>query len=160
MNSTMGKTQSRQWPTISNKKARYEFHLLDKYEAGIALLGTEVKSLRQGKASLEGAYARIMDGEVWLVGCNISPYEAGNVQNHEPLRPRKLLLHRQQIRKLITKVTERGLTLIRLRIYFNERGLAKAQIALARGKSQSDKRQDIKSRDQKREMARATAGRF
>lgn len=156
----MGKTQTRQWPTIANKKARFEYHLLDKYEAGIALTGTEVKSLRQGKASLEGAYGRIMDGEVWLVGCNISPYEAGNVQNHEPLRPRKLLLHRQQIKKLTTKVTERGLTLIPVRIYFNDRGLAKAQLALARGRSKYDKREQIKSREQKLQMARATAGRF
>jgi len=156
----MTKTLTRQWPTITNKKARHEYHVLDRYEAGIALTGTEVKSLRQGRASLDGAYARIIDGEVWLVGCNISPYEAGNVQNHEPLRPRKLLLHRRQIKKLSSRVTERGLTLIPLRIYFNDRGLAKAEIALARGKSKYDKREQIKARDQQREVARLTAGRL
>lgn len=155
----MPKTLTKQWPMIVNKKARHEYHVLDRYEAGLALTGTEVKSLRLGHASLDGAYARIIDGEVWLVGCNISPYEAGNVQNHEPLRPRKLLLHRRQIKKLSSRVIERGLTLIPLRIYFNERGLAKAEIALARGKSKYDKRQQIRARDQQREVARLTAGR-
>jgi len=156
----MPKTQTRQWPTIVNKRARFDYQILDRYEAGIALTGTEVKSLRAGKASLEGAYARIQDGEVWLIGCNISTYDAGNVNNHEPLRPRKLLLHKHQIRRLESRVRERGLTLVPLRIYFNERGLAKVELALARGKALHDKREQIKARDQQREMARALAGRL
>jgi SsrA-binding protein len=156
----MTKTQTRQTPQILNRKARFEFIILDRHEAGIALMGTEVKSLRQGRASLEGAYARIDDGEVWLVGCNINTYEAGNLNNHEPMRPRKLLLHRREIRKLTTRVTERGLTLIPTKIYFSDRGLIKVEVALARGKNKADKREDLKSRDQQREMARATAGRF
>ncbi len=156
----MTKTQTRQTPQILNKKARFEFIILDRHEAGIALTGTEVKSLRQGRASLDGSYARIDGGEVWLVGCNISPYEAGNLMNHEPLRPRKLLLHRREIRKLSSRVTERGLTLIPTKIYFSDRGLIKVELALARGKNKADKREDLKSRDQQREMARAAAGRF
>lgn len=156
----MSKIQTRQTPQILNKRARFEYIILDRYEAGIALTGTEVKSLRRGRASLEGSYARIQDGEVWLIACNISPYEAGNLMNHEPLRPRKLLLHRREIRKLITRVTERGLTLIPTRIYFTDRGMIKVELALARGKNKADKREDLKSRDQHREMARATAGRF
>lgn len=156
----MTKTQTRQTPQILNKKARFEYIILDRHEAGIALMGTEVKSLRQGRASLDGAYARIDDSEVWLVGCNISPYEAGNLMNHEPMRPRKLLLHRREIRKLTTRVTERGLTLIPTKIYFSDRGLVKVELALARGKNKADKREDLKSRDQQREMARATAGRY
>jgi SsrA-binding protein len=156
----MTKEQTRQMPQILNKKARFEYIILDRHEAGIALTGTEVKSLRQVRGSLEGSYARIDEGEVWLVGCNISPYAAGNVMNHEPLRPRKLLLHRREIKKLITRVTERGLTLIPTKLYFSDRGLIKVEVALARGKNKGDKREDLKSRDQQREMARAAAGRF
>jgi SsrA-binding protein len=156
----MTKTQTRQTPQILNKRARFEYIILDRHEAGIALTGTEVKSLRHGRANLEGAYARIDGGEVWLVGCNISPYEAGNLMNHEPLRPRKLLLHRREIHKLTTRVTERGLTLIPTKIYFTDRGLIKVEVALAHGKSKADKREDLKTRDHQREMARATAGRF
>ncbi len=157
---TMTKTQTRQTPLILNKRARFEYQTLDRYEAGVALQGTEVKSLRQGRASLDGAHARIMDDEVWLIGCTIQPYEAGNQMNHEPLRPRKLLLHRKEIRKLVSRVTERGLTLIPTRIYFNDRGLIKVEVALARGKTHADKRQDLKARDHQREMARAAVGRF
>ncbi len=156
----MTRTQTKQTPQILNKRARFEYMILDRHEAGIALTGTEVKSLRYGRASLEGSYARIADGEVWLVGCNISPYEGGNVMNHEPLRPRKLLLHRREIHRLTTRVTERGLTLIPTRIYFSDRGLVKVEVALARGKSKADKREDLKTRDHEREMARAAAGRF
>jgi len=156
----MTKEQTRQMPQILNKKARFEYIILDRHEAGIALTGTEVKSLRQGRGSLEGSYARIDEGEVWLVGCNISPYAAGNVMNHEPLRPRKLLLHRREIKKLTTRVTERGLTLIPTKLYFSDRGLIKVEVALARGKNKGDKREDLKTRDQQREMARAVSGRF
>lgn len=156
----MTKMQTKHEKQILNKRARFEFIILDRHEAGIALTGTEVKSLRQGRASLEGAYARIDRNEVWLINCNISVYEAGNVMNHEPLRPRKLLLHRREIQKLTTRVTERGLTLIPTKIYFSDRGLIKVEVALARGKNKADKREDLKTRDHKMEMARATAGRF
>jgi len=156
----MTKTQTRQTPTILNKKARFDYLILDRYEAGIALTGTEVKSLRRGRASLEGAYARIDDGEVWLVNCDISPYEAGNLMNHEPKRPRKLLLHRREIKKLTTRVVERGLTLIPTRIYITDRGLIKVEVALARGKTGADRREDLKAKDQQRDMARAASGRF
>jgi SsrA-binding protein len=156
----MTKTQTAPTRQILNRRARFEYIILDRYEAGVALTGTEVKSLRQGRASLEGSYARIDDGEVWLISCNINTYEAGNLLNHEPLRPRKLLLHRREIKKLVTRVTERGLTLIPTRIYFSDRGLIKVEVALARGKNKADKREDLKSRDQQREMARASAGRF
>ncbi len=156
----MTKTQTKQTPAILNKKARFDYITLDRYEAGVALTGTEVKSLRRGRASLEGAYARIDKGEVWLINCDISPYEAGNLMNHEPKRPRKLLLHRREIKKLTTRVVERGLTLIPTRIYFTERGLIKVEVALARGKTGADRRQDMKERDQKRDMARAAVGRF
>lgn len=156
----MTKTQTRQTPMILNKRARFDYMVLDRYEAGVALTGTEVKSLRQGRASLEGAYARIDGGEVWLVGCDIQPYEAGNLMNHEPKRPRKLLLHRREIKKLTTRVVERGLTLIPTRIYFSDRGLIKVEVALARGKSQADRREDLKARDHQRDMARAAAARY
>ncbi len=156
----MTKTQTRQPSQILNRRAKFEYLILDRYEAGVALTGTEVKSVRHGRASLEGSYARIMDGEVWLLSCNISPYEAGNLLNHEPMRPRKLLLHRREIQKMTTRVTERGLTLIPTKIYFGDRGLIKVEVALARGKNKADKRDDLKAQDHQREMARATAGRF
>jgi len=156
----MTKTQTRQTQAILNKRAKFDYMILDRYEAGIALMGTEVKSLRQGRASLEGAYARIDDGEVWLLGCDIQPYAMGNMMNHEPKRPRKLLLHRREIKKLMTRVVERGLTLIPTRIYFSDRGLIKVEIALARGKNQADRREDLKARDQQRDMARAMSARF
>jgi SsrA-binding protein len=151
----MTKSPDRQPPVIRNKKAHHKFHVLEKFECGMVLTGTEVKSLRAGRVSLEEAYARVRGDEVWLVGCHIAPYEHGNVMNHEPLRPRKLLLHRREIRKVIPKITQRGLTLVPLRIYFTGRGLAKCSLALASGKAHRDKRQDIKTREQKREMDRA-----
>ena len=142
-------------PRITNRKARFSFELLERFEAGIALQGTEVKSLRNGQASLEEAYARLQGTEFFLVNCHIRAYEHGNVYNHEPLRARKLLLRRREIRKLSTKVTQRGLTIVPLQIYFNERGWAKVELALARGKARRDKRQDLKKRDQQREMRSA-----
>ncbi len=137
---------------VTNRKARHFYDILETIEAGIALQGTEVKSLRQGKVNLGDAYARIKDGEVWLVDMHISPYEHGNVYNHDPRRPRKLLLHKREIKRLMGKVQERGLTLIPLRIYF-KRGKAKVELALARGKKIFDRRESIKRRDQERELA-------
>jgi SsrA-binding protein len=146
-------------PIISNKKARFNYHLLEKLEAGIALLGTEVKSLRQGKANLEEAFCRVRDGELYLLGCNIAPYTHGNMVNHDPLRPRKLLVHRRELLKIESKINQKGLTLIPVRIYF-ARGLAKVEIALAHGKSQKDKRDKIKEQEAKREVRRAMQGKW
>ena len=142
-------------PHIRNKKARLRYQILETLECGLVLLGTEVKSLRQGRASLDEAFARITNGEIWLHGFHISPYEHGNVHNHDPLRPRKLLLHNRQIAKLQPKVLQRGLTLIPLNVYFSPRGLAKVELALVQGKTHRDKRQDLRKRDDKREMDRA-----
>ena len=142
-------------PQIKNKKARFNFEILEQAEAGISLTGSEVKSLRSGKASLEEAYAVIRDGEAFLRDCNISPYPQAGYAQHKPTRERKLLLHRREIRKLFNKVTQKGLTLIPLKMYFNDRGLVKVLIGLARGKKLHDKRQDLKKRDDQRAMARA-----
>lgn len=148
------KSNQKYSPVIFNKKARFNYHLLEKLEAGVVLLGTEVKSLREGKANLEEAFCRLRDGELYLLGCNIAPYSQGNVANHDPLRPRKLLVHRRELHKLESKVAQKGLTLIPVRIYFN-RGLAKVEIALAQGKSQKDKRDKIKEQEAAREIRRA-----
>lgn len=137
-----------------NRKARHDYHIHEKFEAGIALTGTEVKSLRAGKANLKDSYARIDNGELYLHQLHISPYEQGNRFNHEPLRTRKLLMHRYEINKLIGKTKEKGFTLIPLKLYFT-RGKAKVELGLATGKHTYDKRQDIAERDAKREMDRA-----
>jgi len=137
-----------------NKKARYDYHILDTWEAGVALLGTEVKSLRAGNANLKDGYARIQNGEVFLHNCHISPYEKGTHANHDPLRVRKLLLNRKEIRKLTGRVEEKGLTLVALKIYF-KRGRAKVEIGLARGKKLHDKREAIAKRETGRELDRA-----
>jgi SsrA-binding protein len=142
-------------PQISNKKAYHNFELVEKLQAGIVLLGTEVKSLRDRQGDLEGAYARIIDGECWLVGCSIAQYPQAAHNNHEPLRRRKLLLHKAQIRKITGKLTQRGFTLVPLRIYFNDRGLAKVELALARGKRQYDKRAKLQKEQQKKDVARS-----
>lgn len=142
-------------PQIKNKKARFNFEILEQAEAGISLTGSEVKSLRAGKASLEEAFAIIRDGEVFLRDCNISPYPQAGYAQHKPTRERKLLLHKREIRKLFNKVTQKGLTLIPLKMYFNDRGLVKVLIGLARGKKLHDKRQDLKKRDDQRAMERA-----
>ncbi|MGE5400781.1 MAG: SsrA-binding protein SmpB [Ignavibacteriales bacterium] len=136
-----------------NRKARHEYSILQSYEAGIVLQGTEVKSIRQGKANLLDSYAAIKEGELWLLNAHISVYEQGNINNHDPLRPRKLLLNRSEIRKLIGKVKEKGLTLIPLRLYMKN-GKVKVEIALAKGKKVYDKREDIAKRDFKRDMDR------
>lgn len=136
-----------------NRKARYEYHILQTYEAGIVLKGTEVKSLRAGKANLVDSYAVIKEMEVWLLSLHISEYEHGNISNHEPTRDRKLLLNKSEIRKLIGKTKEKGLTLIPLRLYFKN-GKVKVELALAKGKKVYDKRESIAKRDVQREQER------
>ena len=137
-----------------NKKARHDYHVEDVYEAGMVLTGTEVKSLRAGRASLTDGYAVIRDGEAWLMGVHIPEYTQGTWTNHEPRRPRKLLLNRSEILRLIGKTKETGLTLVPLAMYFSD-GKAKVEIALARGKRQHDKRQALAERQASREMSRA-----
>jgi SsrA-binding protein len=140
-----------------NRKARHEYLIEDSFEAGIALTGTEIKSVRAGKVSLAEAYARIENGEAWLVGANIAPWEGGNRLNHEPKRRRKLLLHRDEILDLQTKTRAKGLTLVPLKMYISGRSLAKLEIGLGRGKQHHDRRRDIAERDSRREMDRAMA---
>ncbi|MEG6584901.1 SsrA-binding protein SmpB [Dendrosporobacter sp. 1207_IL3150] len=137
-----------------NRKARHDYHIHETYETGLVLTGTEVKSLRAGKANLKDSYARIENGEMMLHNMHISPYDQGNRFNHEPLRTRKLLMHKVQIMKLFGQTREKGYSLIPLKIYFS-RGKAKLELALASGKKNYDKRQDIAERDAKREMDRA-----
>ena len=139
----------------NNKKARHDFFIDEVYEAGIELTGTEIKSVRAGKVSIKESYAKIRNGEVLVLGMNISPYEQGNRFNVDPLGPRKLLLHKKEIRKLIGLTTQKGYTLVPLRMYINERGLAKVEIAAARGKKNYDKREDIARRDAGRRMDQA-----
>lgn len=141
-----------------NRRARHEYHLLERFEAGLVLTGTEVKSLREGRASLRQAYADVRGGEVWLVGAHISAYEQGNIANHDPDRDRKLLLHRHEISSLIGKVKERGLTLVPTKLYFKD-GRAKVELALARGKEARDKRRDIAKREADRQIERALKSR-
>lgn len=140
-------------PAIDNRRARFEFHILESLEAGIALTGTEVKSIRAGGISLNQAYARLRDGELWLLGMHIPAYKQGSFSNVEPDRPRKLLLHKEQIARLGSRASEKGLTLVPLRLYFT-RGKAKVEIGLARGKKLWDKRADTAKRDVEREIAR------
>lgn len=134
----------------NNKKAYHDYFIEEKYEAGIALAGTEVKSLRMGKCSIKEAFIRIENGEVWVYGMHVSPYEKGNIFNKDPLRPRKLLLHKKEIWKLLGKMKEKGYTLVPLQVYFKE-GKAKVEIGLAKGKKLYDKREDIAKKDQRRE---------
>lgn len=140
---------------VQNKKARHDYAFLETFEAGIALQGTEVKSLREGRANLRDTYAVIQDGEVILRGLHISPYSHTSDTRLDPRRDRKLLLNRQEIRKLVGKTQEKGLTLVATRLYFNDKGLVKVELALARGKKQHDKRRDIADRDARREIDRA-----
>ena len=142
----------------TNRKAFHDYSIEDKLEAGIVLRGTEVKSLREGKVNLRDSYASVEHGEAILHNCHISPYSHGNIMNHDPLRPRKLLLHRKEINKLLGKTQQKGLTLVPLRIYFSKRGQAKVEIALAKGKKQYDRREAIKSREAGREVERAMKG--
>jgi SsrA-binding protein len=139
--------------TISNRKARHDYFILETFETGIVLTGTEVKSIRKGNANLQDSYAELSNGEIWLEGMHISPYEQGSIYNHEPRRKRKLLLHKKQIRKLIFKIKEKGLTLVPLSVYFKGQ-YAKVELALARGKRSYDKREAIAKRDAERNIAR------
>jgi len=141
-----------------NRKARYEFFILDTYEAGISLAGTEVKSLRSGQASIKEAYARIQDGEVWLINAHINPYEQGSHENLDPRRPRKLLLRADQVRRLLGQLSEKGLTLVPLRMYFKGRW-AKVELGLARGKKLYDKREAQAAEEARRDIEREIGGR-
>ncbi|HNW27600.1 MAG TPA: SsrA-binding protein SmpB [Spirochaetota bacterium] len=136
-----------------NKKARFDYEIIETFEAGIVLAGSEVKSLRQKKASIQESYARIKDGEVYITGMNIAVYEMANRFNHEPVHDRKLLLHRHEIKRLIGKVQEKGLTLVPLKLYFKN-GKVKVELGLAKGKARYDKRDSIKKRDVDRELQR------
>ncbi len=155
MSAKARKDKNKDGPVAVNKKAYRNFELIEKFEAGLGLLGTEVKSLRDGTADLSGSYARIESGQCWLVGASIAQYQQAGARQHEPTRKRKLLLHKTEIRKMRTKLEQRGFTLVPLRIYFNDRGLAKIELALARGKRQYDKRKAITERDQKRDVDRS-----
>jgi SsrA-binding protein len=141
-----------------NPKATYDYHILETWEAGVVLTGTEVKSLRSGKASVKEGFARVANGEVFLEGVNITPYEQGNRYNHDPVRTRKLLLHRKEIERLIGAVEQKGLTLIPLELYFRK-GVAKVTLALGRGKKRHDRREDMRKKDAERDVARALAAR-
>src|SRR5262245_30021140 len=138
-----------------NRKARFRFEILDTLECGIQLVGSEVKSLRDGKLSLDESYARVKDGEVWLVGADIAEYPQATLWNHLPKRPRKLLMRREQVNKFASKAHEKGLTLVPLKVYFNARGLAKVLLGLGKGKKLHDKRESLKKADSQREMDRA-----
>jgi SsrA-binding protein len=150
------KENTRQPPSTLNKKAIHNFELLDRFEAGIALTGSEVKSLRAAQADLDGSYARIESDECWLVGAKIAQYEQAGIYNHDPDRKRKLLLHKAEVHRIKSKLEQRGFTLVPLKVYFNQRGLAKVELALARGKRQYDKRDSIMRRQQQRELDRDT----
>ena len=147
----MGKTEKKL--IANNKKAYHDYFILEKYEAGIVLHGTEVKSLRMGKCSIKESFIRVEDGEMFIYGMHISPYEKGNIFNKDPLRVRKLLLHKAEIMKLTGKVAEKGYTLMPLQVYFKD-GRAKIQIGLCKGKKLYDKRQDIAKKDARREVER------
>ena len=140
-----------------NRKARHDFTIDETFEAGIVLTGTEIKSLRAGKANLSSSYARVERGEAWLIGADIAPFEGGNRYNHEPKRNRKLLLHRAQIDELMGRAKAKGQTIVPLRLYINERGRAKIELGLARGKQLHDRRRDIADRDAQRDVARELA---
>jgi SsrA-binding protein len=146
-------------PVTVNRQAYHDYFIDETYEAGIALTGTEVKSIRAGRVNLRGAFARIKDDEVWLEGAHIAEYEQGTYMNHIPTRPRKLLLHRREIERLLTSVQAKGLTLVPLKLYFKN-NRAKVELGLARGKKLYDKRQAIAKRDSDRELARITKQRM
>lgn len=141
-------------PKVVNRKARFDYQLLEKLEAGIVLEGTEIKSLREGRVSLDGSFCQIRSGELYLLGCNIGLYSHGNINNHEPLRVRKLLVHRRELYKIESKLSQKGLTVVPLKIYF-KRGWAKLEIALAQGKTHADKRHKLKEQQVNRDVKRA-----
>jgi SsrA-binding protein len=153
-----GKRKAAAGDVATNRQASFRYELLDKVEAGMVLKGTEVKALRDGGAQLKDAYAVVSDGEVWLHNLHIPPYKPAARENHQPERPRKLLLHRREIERLLGRIAEKGLTIVPTRIYFSN-GRAKVEIATARGKDRFDKRQSIKERDMKRDLDRALSER-
>ena len=138
---------------VTNRKALHDYFILERFETGIVLKGTEVKSLRQGSANLQDGYATVRNGEVWLIGLHISPFEKGNINNHDPKRERKLLMHRKEIRKLIGKTSDKGTTLVPLRVYFKN-NIVKLELGLARGKQLHDKREAIAKREMERQLRR------
>ncbi|HND51438.1 MAG TPA: SsrA-binding protein SmpB [Pirellulaceae bacterium] len=151
-----GKVEAPQQKIISeNRKARHKYEILQTLECGIVLRGSEVKSLRVGRVSLDESYARVENDEVWLLGCDIPEYLQATIWNHEPRRARKLLMHQSELRKFAALAHEKGLTLVPLKLYFNERGIAKVEIGLCRGKQEHDRREDIKKRETRREIDRA-----
>jgi SsrA-binding protein len=147
---TMGKVRT----LAENRKARYDYNIEEKYEAGLSLLGSEVKSIREGKANLRDSFARMKGSELFLENVHIAPYSHGGAFNHEPLRERKVLMHREEIRRLQGKINEKGYTLVPLRLYLNERGKIKVELGLARGKAKADRRRDIMDREARRDMER------
>jgi SsrA-binding protein len=160
MTKTTKKNKSKTAPdgvrvVAENRKARHNFEVIDTLECGVVLVGSEVKSLRAGKISLEEAYGRVRDDEVWLMGCDIAEYAQATAWQHQPKRPRKLLLHRRQVQKFARQAHEKGLTLVPLKVYFNERGIAKVLLGLCRGRKMHDKREKLRKEDQKRDMQRA-----
>lgn len=154
----MGKKPDGQKVIARNKKARFNFEVIESFEAGIALQGTEVKSLREGKVSLSESFARVDGGELFLMGAHIDTYKPGSFANHDPVRPRKLLMRRKEIHRIAGKVAERGLTMVPLSMYF-KRGFAKVELALVRGKQKYDKRQAIRKRESERSLRRAMSSR-
>ncbi|HMD14295.1 MAG TPA: SsrA-binding protein SmpB [Bacteroidota bacterium] len=138
---------------VTNRKALHDYFILERFETGIVLKGTEVKSLRQGSANLQDGYAMVRNGEVWLIGLHISPFEKGNINNHDPKRERKLLMHRKEIRKVIGKTSDKGTTLVPLRLYFKN-NIVKLELGLARGKQLHDKREAIAKREMERQLRR------
>jgi SsrA-binding protein len=158
--SSSRKTPGAQFATVSeNRKARHRYEILDSMECGLVLMGSEVKSMREGKLSLDEAYIRVKGDELWLIGADIAHYNNAGMWNHDPRRPRKLLLHRREYQKFAGRAHERGLTLVPLRVYFNERGIAKCVMGLVKGKKLHDKREAIKKRDSDRGLQRAMRGR-
>lgn len=148
-------TEAHRKLVATNRKAHHDYFIEERFEAGIVLKGTEVKSLRDRRVNLQDSYAAVKEGEVFLHHCHISPYSHGNMMNHDPIRTRKLLLHRKEINKLLGKTKQKGLTLIPLRIYFSDQGRAKVELGLAKGKKQHDRRESIKTREAGREVERA-----
>ncbi len=156
---TGGAPQPQNRPITENRKARHRFDVLESLECGIVLAGSEVKSLRNGKISLEEAYGRVRDGELWLVGCDIPEYTQATIWNHQPKRPRKLLVHQRELRKFAALAHEKGLTLVPLKVYFNQRGIVKVLMGLGRGRKLHDKRDAMKKADVKRDLQRAMRSR-
>ena len=144
-------------PIALNRKARHEYHIDETFEAGLVLTGTEIKAVRANKVNLADAFARVEHGEAWLIGAHIAPFEQGNRYNHEPKRARKLLLHRSEIDEILGRAKQKGQTIVPLRLYISQRGRAKVELGLARGKQLHDKRRDIAARDAQREVARELA---